>query len=294
MPSPDVEALLAQMTLDEKIGQMTQADKTALKDGEEVHELLHGLRAVRRRLAAQAERARDLGRDDRRLQSQALSTRLGIPILYGVDAVHGHGDVKGATIFPHNIGMGATRNPDARRGGGARDGARGRGHRRATGRSRPASRSRATSAGGAPTRATARSPELAELLGAGRRPRLSGAPAADGTRDPGLRQALPRRRRHRRRQGPGRHARQRRGAAQDPPARLRRRREGRRRQRDGLVLAAGTAQPMHGNKRAHHRRAEGRARVRGFVVTDWAGHRQDGAATTSRTSRSRSTPASTW
>ena len=42
-------------------------------------------------------------------QSQALSTRLGIPIIYGVDAVHGHGNVFGATVFPHNIGLGATR-----------------------------------------------------------------------------------------------------------------------------------------------------------------------------------------
>jgi beta-glucosidase len=44
-------------------------------------------------------------------QEQALSTRLGIPIIYGVDAVHGHGNVFGATVFPHNIGLGATRDP---------------------------------------------------------------------------------------------------------------------------------------------------------------------------------------
>jgi beta-glucosidase len=42
-------------------------------------------------------------------QSYALQTRLGIPLLYGVDAVHGHNNVYGAVIFPHNIGMGATR-----------------------------------------------------------------------------------------------------------------------------------------------------------------------------------------
>ncbi|PJF21052.1 MAG: beta-glucosidase [Phototrophicales bacterium] len=40
----------------------------------------------------------------------SLDTRLGIPIIYGVDAVHGHNNVYGATIFPHNIGLGATRN----------------------------------------------------------------------------------------------------------------------------------------------------------------------------------------
>jgi len=45
-------------------------------------------------------------------QEYALQTRLGIPLLYGVDAVHGHNNVIGAVIFPHNIGLGATRNPE--------------------------------------------------------------------------------------------------------------------------------------------------------------------------------------
>src|SRR5690606_35820585 len=44
-------------------------------------------------------------------QRAALSTRLGIPMIYGVDAVHGHNNVKGAVIFPHNIALGATRDP---------------------------------------------------------------------------------------------------------------------------------------------------------------------------------------
>lgn len=42
-------------------------------------------------------------------QKSALKSRLGIPLLYGVDAVHGNGSVYGATIFPHNVGLGATR-----------------------------------------------------------------------------------------------------------------------------------------------------------------------------------------
>ncbi len=41
--------------------------------------------------------------------SYARATRLGIPLLYGVDAVHGHNNVYGATLFPHNIGLGASR-----------------------------------------------------------------------------------------------------------------------------------------------------------------------------------------
>lgn len=43
------------------------------------------------------------------IQKGALSTRLAIPMIYGIDAVHGHNTVYGATIFPHNIGLGATR-----------------------------------------------------------------------------------------------------------------------------------------------------------------------------------------
>lgn len=43
-------------------------------------------------------------------QSYALQTPLKIPLIYGVDAVHGHNNVEGATVFPHNIGLGATRN----------------------------------------------------------------------------------------------------------------------------------------------------------------------------------------
>jgi beta-glucosidase len=113
-PAPDVEALLAQMTLEEKIGQMTQADKTApaLKDGRDINQLF---------LGSVLSGADSLPRPNEpavwsqmidRFQSQALSTRLGIPIFYGVDAVHGDGDVKGSVLFPHHIGMGATRNPD--------------------------------------------------------------------------------------------------------------------------------------------------------------------------------------
>ena len=42
-------------------------------------------------------------------QRSALSTRLGIPELYGIDAMHGHHNMWGATIFPHNVGLGCTR-----------------------------------------------------------------------------------------------------------------------------------------------------------------------------------------
>ena len=43
------------------------------------------------------------------IQKGSLSTPLGIPMIYGIDAVHGHNNVYNATIFPHNVGLGVTR-----------------------------------------------------------------------------------------------------------------------------------------------------------------------------------------
>ncbi|KAK8288488.1 hypothetical protein V6Z12_D07G128700 [Gossypium hirsutum] len=45
------------------------------------------------------------------IQKDSLSTRLQIPMIYGIDAVHGHNNVYKATIFPHNVGLGVTRDP---------------------------------------------------------------------------------------------------------------------------------------------------------------------------------------
>ncbi len=45
-------------------------------------------------------------------QAEARASRLGIPLIYGVDAIHGHANLKDATVFPHNIGLGATGDAD--------------------------------------------------------------------------------------------------------------------------------------------------------------------------------------
>ena len=104
-----VEALLELMTLEEKIGQMSQIrhfEEFADKDVTEkfIGSIIHTQGPNPGKTA--------LGWQKRfiKLQKKALSTRLGIPLLFAVDAVHGQNTFEGATIFPHNIGLGATGN----------------------------------------------------------------------------------------------------------------------------------------------------------------------------------------
>ena len=107
-----VRELLSQMTLEEKVGQMTQAEQDALKDVNDIQKyflgsLLSGGSSdpkAGNSLAAWTDMCDGY-------QEHALKTRLRIPILYGADAVHGHNNVLGAVIFPHNVGLGCTRNP---------------------------------------------------------------------------------------------------------------------------------------------------------------------------------------
>ncbi len=105
-----VEDLLARMTLEEKIGQMTLIEKDSISP-ELVTEF--GIGAI---LSGGGGSPEGNNTPEGWLemvssyQAAALETRLGIPLLYGVDAVHGHSNVMGAVIFPHNVGLGATRN----------------------------------------------------------------------------------------------------------------------------------------------------------------------------------------
>ena len=110
--SDRVADLLCRMTLDEKIGQMTQIEKDSLTSDNDISTYLLGS------LLSGGGGAPDTGNLPEdwanmydRFQAEALSTRLGIPLIFGVDSVHGHSNVYGATIFPHNIGLGATRDP---------------------------------------------------------------------------------------------------------------------------------------------------------------------------------------
>lgn len=102
--------LLARMTLDEKVGQMTQADQQHLTDPSDVATYFLGSVLSGGDSDPPTNSMQDWTDRVERVQAHALATRLRIPILYGIDAVHGHNNVLGATIFPHNIGLGATRN----------------------------------------------------------------------------------------------------------------------------------------------------------------------------------------
>ncbi|KAF5939590.1 hypothetical protein HYC85_023849 [Camellia sinensis] len=107
-----IKDLLSRMTLSEKIGQITQIDRrvatrSAIRDLSVGSILSAGG-------GGPYEKATSSDWIDMidRFQNAALESRLGIPLLYGTDAVHGNNNVYGATVFPHNIGLGATRDAE--------------------------------------------------------------------------------------------------------------------------------------------------------------------------------------
>jgi beta-glucosidase len=104
-----IDSLLKLMTLEEKIGQMTQIRHFEDSADEHITDKFIGS-IIHTQGPLPGETALDWQNRFKELQQKALSTRLGIPLLFGVDAVHGQNTFDGATIFPHNIGLGATQN----------------------------------------------------------------------------------------------------------------------------------------------------------------------------------------
>jgi len=118
-----VEALMAQMTLEEKIGQMLQAEQTESRGGaspEDAGEYAIGAMLFSGgAIPPTGNMPTDWKERAELYETAALETRLGIPLLFGVDAIHGHNNVYGATIYPHSIGIGAAANPELARQIGA-------------------------------------------------------------------------------------------------------------------------------------------------------------------------------
>ena len=105
-----VNSLVELMTLEEKIGQMSQVRHFADISEEDISKKFIGS-VIHTQGPSPGEGAAGWQAKFRTLQNKALSTRLGIPLMFAVDAIHGQNTYNGATIFPHNIGMGATHNP---------------------------------------------------------------------------------------------------------------------------------------------------------------------------------------
>ena len=106
-----VADLLSYMTLEEKIGQMALVEKNSIKEQNDIAAyhlgaLLSGAGAKPIKNTPEGWKEMIDG-----YQATAKQSRLGIPLLYGVDAIHGHAHVPTATVFPHAIGLGATNNP---------------------------------------------------------------------------------------------------------------------------------------------------------------------------------------
>src|SRR3954463_9629551 len=107
-----VDDLLSRMRLSEKIGQMTQTERYQVYD-DPTPITTYGLGSILSGGGSTPAQNNPKAWADMvdRFQQAALNTRLHIPLLYGIDSVHGDGNMLGATVFPHNIGLGATRDP---------------------------------------------------------------------------------------------------------------------------------------------------------------------------------------
>jgi beta-glucosidase len=110
--SKRVADLLGRMTLAEKVGQMTQTERARV-DADPTLITTWNLGSILSGGGSTPAENTPVAWADMvdRFQKAALATRLHIPLIYGIDAVHGNGNMYGATVFPHNIGLGATRDP---------------------------------------------------------------------------------------------------------------------------------------------------------------------------------------
>lgn len=109
-----IDGILAKMTLEQKVGQLIQADISAITPADLARYPLGSILAGGNSGPYGDERA-SAGKWHQlvgEFRAVSRSSGAGIPILFGVDAVHGHSNLPSATIFPHNIGLGAARDPD--------------------------------------------------------------------------------------------------------------------------------------------------------------------------------------
>ncbi|KAF8009351.1 hypothetical protein BT93_J0371 [Corymbia citriodora subsp. variegata] len=106
-----IKDLMKRMTLAEKIGQMTQIEMTVASADVVENYFIGSVLSGGGSVPATNASVETWVNMVNEFQRGALSTRLGIPMIYGIDAVHGHNNVYKASVFPHNVGLGVTRDP---------------------------------------------------------------------------------------------------------------------------------------------------------------------------------------
>jgi beta-glucosidase len=111
-----ISQLMARMSVEEKVGQTIQGDIASMTPADLEKYPLGSILAGGNSAPGGNDRAPPKAWTDLidAYRKQSLAARPGhvpIPLLFGIDAVHGHNNIVGATIFPHNIGLGAMRDP---------------------------------------------------------------------------------------------------------------------------------------------------------------------------------------
>ena len=112
-----ITALIAAMSLEEKVGQVIQTDIGAVEPEDLRRYPLGSVLAGGDSGPHGNKRARpaawlELAREFRAVSTEARPGHVPIPVLFGIDALHGHNNIVGTVLFPHNIGLGAARDPD--------------------------------------------------------------------------------------------------------------------------------------------------------------------------------------
>jgi beta-glucosidase len=111
--APAVEQLLRRLTLEQKIGQMMQPERMAITPDEVAAHHIGSVLSGGGSAPGENRPTDWVAMNDAYWEASMRPGpgRVPIPLLYGVDAVHGHSNVRGATVFPHNIGLGAANDP---------------------------------------------------------------------------------------------------------------------------------------------------------------------------------------
>ncbi|WP_379551485.1 glycoside hydrolase family 3 protein [Qipengyuania sp. DGS5-3] len=112
-----IDAIMAQMTLEQKVGQTIQADSASVTPAQvkqyRLGSVLSGGNSAPGPLPYADAQTWLAAADEHWAASvDPEGVDIAIPIIWGIDAVHGHTNLLGATVFPHNVGLGAARDPD--------------------------------------------------------------------------------------------------------------------------------------------------------------------------------------